>query len=163
VVTPTARFYVRNHSPAPRLDPASWRLEVSGLVDRPLRLALRELHHMPAETLMATLADRGTAGDAADLIRFERSLPVADAGQSGALLAYAMNGEPLPPEHGHPMRLIVPGWYAVASVKWLTGIEVIGAPFTGFFQVKRYIYGTRRDGTVACEPVRLQHVRPVIT
>jgi DMSO/TMAO reductase YedYZ molybdopterin-dependent catalytic subunit len=61
------------------------------------------------------------------------------------------------------VRLIVPGWYAVASVKWLTDIEAIGAPFTGFFQAKRYIYETRGDGTVAREPVRLQHVRSVIT
>ena len=74
-----------------------------------------------------------------------------------------MNGEPLPLEHGHPLRLIVPGWYAVASVKWLTGIEAIGAPFTRFFQARRYVYETGRDGTVAREPVRLQQVRSVIT
>jgi len=74
-----------------------------------------------------------------------------------------MNGEPLPLEHGYPLRLIVPGWYAVASVKWLTEIEAIGSSFTGFFQAKRYVYETERDGTVACEPVRLQQVRSVIT
>src|SRR5499433_3071302 len=87
-------------------------------------------------------ADQGNAGDAADPIRFERSLPVTDAGQSLSLLAYAMNGEPLPLEHGYPLRLIVPGWYAVASVKWLTEIEAIAAPFTGFFQAQRYVYET---------------------
>ena len=217
VVMPNARFYVRNHFDTPRLDPASWQLGVSGLVDRPLRLSLRELHNMRSETLVATLecagngrstfdppaegeqwqlgavstaewtgvplaeildradlkpqaheivfrgADQGNVGDAADPIRFERSLPVTDAGHSGSLLAYAMNGEPLPLEHGHPLRLIVPGWYAVASVKWLTEIEVTGAPFTGFFQAKRYVYETRRDGTVTREPVRLQQVRSVVT
>jgi DMSO/TMAO reductase YedYZ molybdopterin-dependent catalytic subunit len=108
-------------------------------------------------------ADQGNAGEAADPIRFERSLPVTDAGHTGSLLAYAMNGEPLPLEHGYPLRLIVPGWYAVASVKWLTEIEVTGSPFTGFFQTKRYVYETERNGTVAREPVRLQQVQSVIT
>jgi DMSO/TMAO reductase YedYZ molybdopterin-dependent catalytic subunit len=108
-------------------------------------------------------ADRGNVGDAADPIRFERSLPVTDAGHPGSLLAYAMNGEPLPLEHGYPLRLIVPGWYAVASVKWLTEIEAIGSPFTGFFQAKRYVYETQHNGSVAREPVRLQQVRSVIT
>jgi len=74
-----------------------------------------------------------------------------------------MNGEPLPLEHGYPLRLIVPGWYAVASVKWLTEIEATGAPFTGFFQTQRYVYETGRNGTVTREPVRLQQVRSVIT
>ncbi len=217
VVMPNARFYVRNHFETPRLDPVSWRLEVRGLVERPLRLSLRDLHSMRSETLVATLecagngrfafdppadgeqwqlgavstaewtgvplaeildragltpeaveivfrgADQGNAGDAADPIRFERGLPVTDAGHPGSLLAYAMNGEPLPFEHGYPLRLIVPGWYAVASVKWLTEIEAIGAPFTGFFQTKRYVYETERNGTVTREPVRLQQVRSVIT
>ena len=58
--------------------------------------------------------------------RFERSLSLDDARSSEALLAYAMNGEPLPVQHGYPLRVIVPGWYAVTSVKWLTDIEVIG-------------------------------------
>ena len=217
VVMPNARFYVRNHFDTPRLDPASWQLEVSGLVERPLRLSLRDLHNMRSETVVATLecagngrsafdppadgeqwqlgavstaewtgvplaeilnraalspealeivfrgADQGNVGETADPIRFERSLPVTDAGHSGSLLAYAMNGEPLPLEHGYPMRLIVPGWYAVASVKWLTEIEVIGSPFTGFFQTRRYIYETQRNGNVEREPVRLQQVRSVIT
>jgi DMSO/TMAO reductase YedYZ molybdopterin-dependent catalytic subunit len=217
VVMPNARFYVRNHFDTPRLDPLSWRLEVTGLVDRPLRLSLRDLHNMRSETLVATLecagngrsafdppadgeqwrlgavstaewtgvplaeildraglttqaveivfrgADQGHAEDAPDPIRFERSLPVTDAGQSSSLLAYAMNGEPLPVEHGYPVRLIVPGWYAVASVKWLTEIEAIGSPFTGFFQAQRYVYETLRDATAAPEPVRLQQVRSVIT
>ena len=88
---------------------------------------------------------------------------MADARHSEALLAYAMNGELLPLEHGYPLRLIVPGWYAVASVKWLAEIEVIGSPFEGFFQTQRYFYEIRRDGTTVREPVRLQKVRSVIT
>ena len=60
-------------------------------------------------------------------------------------------------------RLIVPGWYAVASVKWLTGIEVTGSPFEGYFQTSRYVYEWDRDGTTVREPVRLQRVRSIIT
>jgi DMSO/TMAO reductase YedYZ molybdopterin-dependent catalytic subunit len=74
-----------------------------------------------------------------------------------------MNGEPLPLQHGRPVRLIVPGWYAVASVKWLTDIEAIGEPFEGFYQTDRYVYERERDGRIAREPVRLQQVRALIT
>jgi DMSO/TMAO reductase YedYZ molybdopterin-dependent catalytic subunit len=115
-----------------------------------------------ARELVFRGADRGSAGEAADPLRFERSLSVVDARHCEALLAYAMNGEPLPREHGYPLRLIVPGWYAVASVKWLTEIEVIGSSFDGFFQTQRYIYETQRNGTTVTEPVRLQKVRSVI-
>jgi DMSO/TMAO reductase YedYZ molybdopterin-dependent catalytic subunit len=108
-------------------------------------------------------ADRGTTEGNTDAIHFERSLSLDDARGSDALLAYAMNGEPLPPQHGYPLRLIVPGWYAVASVKWLTHIELIGAPFTGFFQHDRYIYEWEHDGVIGHEPVRLQQVRALIT
>jgi DMSO/TMAO reductase YedYZ molybdopterin-dependent catalytic subunit len=108
-------------------------------------------------------ADRGSAGEAADPVHFERSLTVTDARHSESLLAYAMNGDPLPLEHGYPLRLIVPGWYAVASVKWLTEIEVIGSPFDGFFQAERYVYESRRNGSTVREPVHLQNVRSIIT
>ena len=91
-------------------------------------------------------ADGGTVEGSAEPIRFERSLSLDDARDSGALLAYAMNGEPLPVQHGYPLRVIVPGWYSVTSVKWLTDIEVIGAPFEGFFQTDRYVYEWERDG-----------------
>jgi DMSO/TMAO reductase YedYZ molybdopterin-dependent catalytic subunit len=110
-------------------------------------------------------ADTGAvaAEGSPDIIRFERSLSVADARGSEALLAYAMNGEPLPIEHGYPLRLIVPSWYAVASVKWLTEVSVVAAPFEGFFQVDRYVYEWERDGTIEREPVRWQQVRSIIT
>jgi DMSO/TMAO reductase YedYZ molybdopterin-dependent catalytic subunit len=55
------------------------------------------------------------------------------------ILAYAMNGKPIPPEHGGPLRLIVPGWYGMASVKWLADIQVLDRPFEGFFQKDRYV------------------------
>ena len=63
-------------------------------------------------------ADGGAVDGRPESLRFERSLRLDDARDSDVLLAYAMNGEPLPVEHGYPLRLIVPSWYAVASVKW---------------------------------------------
>jgi DMSO/TMAO reductase YedYZ molybdopterin-dependent catalytic subunit len=79
--------------------------------------------------------------DAQDLT-FARALPLAVAADPAAeiLIAYEMNGEPLTPDHGAPFRLIVPNWYAVASVKWLKRIDVLTEPFTGEFQTGHYIY-----------------------
>jgi DMSO/TMAO reductase YedYZ molybdopterin-dependent catalytic subunit len=108
-------------------------------------------------------ADGGTVAARHGVTRFERSLTIDVARDSGSLLAYAMNGEALPTEHGYPLRLIVPGWYGVASVKWLTEIEVIGSAFTGFFQADRYFYEWERSGRVLKEPVTVQRVRSLIT
>ena len=71
--------------------------------------------------------------------RFARSLPVADALSPDVLLADTMNGEPLPREHGGPLRLIVPGFYGVAQVKWVERIEVWPSRFAGWFQAKDYV------------------------
>jgi DMSO/TMAO reductase YedYZ molybdopterin-dependent catalytic subunit len=208
VVMPNARFYIRNHFQIPDLDSATWRLEVSGLVGRPLSLSLAQLRALPSQSAVITLecAGNGRAGldprvsgeqwgvgavstaewtgvlltevleraglqrDARALVfrgadsgqveardgsvHFERSLPVDQVGSTGALLAYAMNGEELPVHHGYPLRLVVPSWYAVASVKWLTHIDVIDRSFDGHFQIDRY----HVDG----EPLSLQQVRAVI-
>ena len=74
-----------------------------------------------------------------------------------------MNGEPLPIQHGSPLRLIVPGWYAVTSVKWLAEIQVVEREFTGHFQTDRYHFEWQRTGEVVREPVSLQRVRSLIT
>ena len=63
---------------------------------------------------------------------YQRSLPVAEALREDVLLAYEMNGAPLPPQHGFPVRLVVPGWYGMAHVKWLRRITVLAEPFDGF-------------------------------
>jgi DMSO/TMAO reductase YedYZ molybdopterin-dependent catalytic subunit len=213
---PSARFYVRNHFSTPTLDPESYELAITGMVERPLRIGLRELKKMPSQSLVSTLecagngrasfeppvdgeqwqfgaastaewtgvplveildrggltagahdvvfrgADTGLVDGSTAPLQFERALSVDDARSSGALVAYAMNGESLPLQHGRPVRLIVPSWYSVASVKWLTEIEVIGHRFEGYFQTDRYIYEWVRDGAVIREPVRLQRVRSVI-
>ena len=108
-------------------------------------------------------ADQGPVDGIPDAVRFERGMSVDDVRESGALLAYAMNGEPLPPRHGYPLRVVVPGWYGVASVKWLTEIEVVAEPFAGYFQTVRYVYEYERDGAPVREPVRQQRVRSLIT
>ena len=69
---------------------------------------------------------------------FARSLPIDKAMHADTLLAMHMNGEPLDENHGFPLRLLVPGWYGVASVKWLTRLHVTTEPFMGYFQTHKY-------------------------
>ena len=91
--------------------------------------------------------DRGLEGD--DAQAYERSLPLADT--DGALLAHEMNGAPLPPQHGFPLRLVVPGWYGMTNVKWLEAITVLEEPFQGYQNAVAYrLYD--EDGTPG-EPV----------
>jgi DMSO/TMAO reductase YedYZ molybdopterin-dependent catalytic subunit len=108
-------------------------------------------------------ADRGHVDGHPGTVVFERSLSLADVRDSGAMLAYEMNGAPLPRQHGYPLRLVVPGWYGVASVKWLTEIEVLEHAFDGYFQTDRYRYLWSRGGQSVTEPVRQQRVRALIT
>ena len=82
-------------------------------------------------------------------IHFARSLPLEKACQEEVILAYQMNGEELAPEHGFPLRAIVPGWYGMASVKWLDSIEVTDRPFHGYWQTAEYASWSRHAG----EPV----------
>jgi sulfite oxidase len=93
---------------------------------------------------------------------FARSLPLDVAYKSDALLALEMNDEALLPEHGFPVRLVVPRWYGMASVKWLTEISVLRTPFRGY-QQEQYVY-LRERGSQVLErvPVTLMKVRAVI-
>jgi DMSO/TMAO reductase YedYZ molybdopterin-dependent catalytic subunit len=77
-------------------------------------------------------------------LKFARSIPLEKA-RRDVLLVYKMNGEELPPAHGFPVRAIVPGWYAMASVKWLQRIIVSDRPFTGYYQTMDYAYWQRTD------------------
>ena len=77
-------------------------------------------------------------------LTFARSIPLEKA-RRDVLLAYKMNGDDLPPEHGFPLRAIVPGWYAMASVKWLQRIIVTDRPFTGYYQTLDYAYWKRTE------------------
>ena len=69
------------------------------------------------------------------------------------LLAYEMNGEELPPRHGHPVRAVVAGWYGMASVKWLRRVVVTDRPFHGYFQTFMYATWERRHGLPTWSPV----------
>jgi DMSO/TMAO reductase YedYZ molybdopterin-dependent catalytic subunit len=88
-------------------------------------------------------ADEGVPKDLGLRIAYERSMPINDALRDEVLVAYLMQGEPIPREHGGPLRLIVPGWYGMASVKWLERIAFLDAPFGGFFQKDRYMIDGR--------------------
>src|SRR6187401_1310254 len=92
-------------------------------------------------------ADRGILEDPKSPpgeLKFARSVPLEKA-RRDVLLAYKMNGEDLPPEHGFPVRAIVPGWYAMASVKWLQRIIVTDRPFNGYYQTLDYAYWKRTE------------------
>jgi sulfane dehydrogenase subunit SoxC len=88
-------------------------------------------------------ADRGIQGEQEQ--SYERSLALSEATRPEVLIAYEMNGHPLEPQHGFPLRLIVPGWYGMTSVKWLTAIEVLTEPFEGFQQAVAYRYQQHAD------------------
>jgi DMSO/TMAO reductase YedYZ molybdopterin-dependent catalytic subunit len=134
-----------------RLDPRPvsqpWLVEAVGTADWtgvPLKAVLDAAGVDPsAVEVVFTGADHGIErGVEQD---YQRSLPVAEAMDEDLLLAYAMNGAPLPPQHGFPLRLIVPGWYGMAHVKWLVGIELVSEPFTGFQQAVAYRFRQTPD------------------
>ena len=81
--------------------------------------------------------DRGLEGGD-DEHQYARSLTIEQARADGLLLAYELNGAPLPPQHGYPLRLIVPGWYGMTSVKWLRSITAVSEPFAGYQQAQAY-------------------------
>ena len=89
-----------------------------------------------AVEVLFTGLDRGVEEDVEQ--SYERSLPLSEAMRDEVMLAYELNGEPLPPQHGFPLRLLVPGWYGMTSVKWLERITVLDRPFEGFQMAKRY-------------------------
>jgi len=218
-ITPNPLFYVRNHFPTPMLQANTWRLRVTGAVERELELTLDEVRRMPSRSVTMTLecagnsrsmlnpvtrgvqwgngavsttewtgvslldvlnraglrqnavdvvlegADRGeiTAEPRSPgVIHFARSLPLAKARQQVVLLAYRMGNAELPANHGFPLRAVVPGWYGMASVKWLTRIVVTDRPFNGYFQSLDYSIYERRQGLVTVVPLAEMQVKSVI-
>ncbi|WP_328419957.1 sulfite oxidase [Streptomyces sp. NBC_00443] len=126
----------------PRPVSQPWLVEAVGTAEWtgvPLRLLLAEAGIEPdAVEVVCTGADHGVErGVEQD---YQRALPldVAIGGDPEVLVAYAMNGAPLPPQHGRPLRLVVPGWYGMAHVKWLCEVTVVDEPFTGFQQAVAY-------------------------
>jgi DMSO/TMAO reductase YedYZ molybdopterin-dependent catalytic subunit len=125
------------------------------LADRPMTPGTCEL--------LFTGADTGATSNGTG--PFARSLPLATARQATTLLATHLNGEPLTAEHGAPLRLVVPGWYGVASVKWLVEIRALTHNFAGTFHTRSYVYrhsSRTADGTTD-GPVRSIRVSSLIT
>ena len=189
-ITPAGLHYLLIHFDIPHVDADAWRLEVGGLVARPLSLSLADLRARPVRTLAVTLecagngralipdhnpsqpwvreavgtaewtgtplapilAEAGVDTSARNLIftgldrgiqgeiehDYARGLSVEEALGEDVLLAYEMNRAPLPPQHGFPVRLLVPGWYGMAHVKWLSAITAIDAEFDGYQQAHTY-------------------------
>jgi sulfane dehydrogenase subunit SoxC len=121
-------------APRPRSQP--WLEEAVGTgawTGTPLAPILEEAGPSPeaVEVLFAGL-DRGEQGEIRQW--YERALSVGEARRPEVLLAYELNGVPLPPQHGFPLRLIVPGWYGMTQVKWLQRVTVLDRPFWGYQQ-----------------------------
>ena len=212
--TPNDRFFVRNHSAAPDLDPRTWRLRVHGDgVRAPQEYALADLRALGSTSydralectgngrrlfadqqgtwrpgtpwglgaigmaswtgvpLRTVLADAGVdaravqvmaAGldapysyDGVDFGHVRRPLPIAKA-LDDVLLAWEMNGEPLPREHGFPVSLVVPGWVGIASIKWLGSLEVTTRAETSPWNTRWYrMHGAGYDGQPAAELGRM--------
>jgi DMSO/TMAO reductase YedYZ molybdopterin-dependent catalytic subunit len=124
----------------PRPVSQPWLTEAVGTADwtgTPLGPLLREAGIDDAAIdVVFTGADHGVErGVEQD---YQRALPVAEALHEEALLAYEMNGAPLPPQHGFPLRLVIPGWYGMAHVKWLRTVTVLPHAFDGFQNAVAY-------------------------
>src|SRR5207249_4814106 len=173
---PNDRFFSIAHYGVPAIDEKTWRLDVTGLVAKPLTFTVKELKALPRQEVTSTIecsgnnglpfltsaignakwagaslaqilksaqvkpgaievvffgADqgeevlrKGTPLELKTNVNFGRSMSVEDAMNKANLVCYEMNGSPLPAANGFPVRLITPGWYGVANVKWLRRIEV---------------------------------------
>jgi sulfane dehydrogenase subunit SoxC len=142
----------------PRPVSQPWLLEAVGTArwrGTPLAPLLAEAG-IPEGTVevLFTGLDRGIEGG--DEQAFQRALPLDEAMRDEVLLAYEMNGAPLPPQHGFPLRLVVPGWYGMTNVKWLSRIEFLAEPFSGYQQ--SWSYRVRQSEDEVGEP--LQRMQP---
>ena len=102
-------------------------------------------------------ADAGAVANGTT-VGFARSLPVVEAMRDDVLLAFDVNGEPISAAHGAPLRLVVPGWYGMASVKWVTRISALTQPFQGYFQSQRYIYEEQGRPTTPVTRIRVKSI-----
>jgi len=187
--TPTEDFYLVQHYGATTLDPATYKLRITGLVSKPIELSLAQLRQRPRTEVIAGFecsgsspanfnrlcgnarwagtslspllreagllpharevvffgADKGMEsvahGGPAQMVEqhFGRSMTTDDAMKPELLLCWEMNGAPLDATHGAPVRLIVPGWYGVANVKWLDHIHVQDTRYVGRFMSRDYV------------------------
>ncbi|MDH4096207.1 MAG: sulfite oxidase [Betaproteobacteria bacterium] len=147
---------------SPRYPSIPWVEEAVSTADWtgvPLAAVLREAGLRPgAREVVFWGADRGI--DRGVEHAFARSLAPADAAHEDVLLAYAMNGAPLPPQHGYPLRLVVPRWYGMAGVKWLERIEATERAFDGVQQAHSYHF--RREAGEQGVPCRYMRVNSLL-
>ena len=133
------------HSPRPISQP--WLYEAVGNAEwtgTPLGPLLEAAGPLAsAVEVVFTGLDRGVQGGIEQL--YERSLPLGEARRDDAILAYEMNGQHLSPQHGYPLRLVIPGWYGMAHVKWLRSITIVDEPFRGYQQEGSYRVATSDD------------------
>jgi DMSO/TMAO reductase YedYZ molybdopterin-dependent catalytic subunit len=156
---------VLHYGPIPAFDGANWDLEVSGLVERPTVLSLDQWRDLPRVAIDAdmhcvtgwTTLDNAWEGVSfrtiSDLVRptveakwviahcaygYTSNLSLEAMSDDDVLLAWRNHGEDLTPEHGWPLRLVVPKRYAWKSAKWLTGLEFTGKNQRGFWEVRGY-------------------------
>lgn len=163
-VTPTDKLRVRTAEGQPKVDVATYRLQVTGLVDNPLSLSFAEIQGMSAEdrfvklpcvegwTDSATwkgprLADvlkKAGVQDSAQTVVFRSpggystSLTVSEVMETDPLLAYGVNGGKLPDEHGYPLRLVVPRKLGYKWIKWVDSIELIKGSYEGYWESSGY-------------------------
>ncbi len=140
----------------PRWQSQPWMYEAVGTAEwtgTPLRHVLARAGLAAAVTEISFHgADRGFDRKEHE---YGRSLTLDMAMSDDVLAVYAMNGQPLLPQHGFPLRLIVPGWYGMASVKWLERIEALDRPYTGHQQVGTYHYKSSAED----KGVPVTHIR----
>ena len=158
----------------PKVEGTQWQLGAVGTAEWtgvPLKSILERADVDPqAVDVVLEAADSGEPtkpSKPAKPIGYARSVPIQFARSGGILLAYKMNGEPLSSAHGFPVRAVVPGWYGMASVKWLTRIVASKQAFQGFFQTVDYAYWQHRDGFPIRVPVtdiqvKSQFARPAL-
>ena len=208
--TPKDQFFTTQHYGHPVVDPATFRLKISGLVDRPTSLSLDELRRLHGAELIAgfecsgnrrplqglsgngrwtgvplraVLDHAGVKSQAREFVffgadhaeeevefrtnkykveqQFGRSLSREKAMSREPFLAYALNGDPLTVHQGSPLRLIVPGWYGVANVKWLSEIHVQEEQYLGKFQARWYrtLKGELIDGELKWTETAVTHMQ----
>lgn len=127
-------------------------------------LLRKAIVHDRAVDVILEGADSGTISEApkpAGKIHYARSIPLGKA-MDGVLLALEMNGEPLTPSHGFPLRAIVPGWFGMAAVKWLQRIVITDKPFNGYYQTVDYAFWKRDPAGIALVPITEMQVKASI-
>ena len=186
-ITPNDKFFSIAHFNRPVIDASTWKLEIDGLVKKPMTLTLADIKARPRQEVTFTIECSGNHGlpffnggignarwagtplapilkeagvldsgievvfwgtDEGEITRpddvkfkqnFARSMSLADAMDPKNILCYEMNGAPLPPDNGFPLRLIAPGWYGIANAKWLKRIEVRDRRFESRFMGRDYV------------------------